>query len=527
MNRHDVFPRAAGDAAPARPNEGLAPLKIQAGLEPYAEPLDRRRVAHLLRRASFGANPQRVNTWTGASAEEVVDALVDEARAWPDVPTPAWALQPVPGGFNPDYATQNALNLQELRSSWIESMFRRGLREKMTLLWHNHFVTGVETYNHAQIAHAYLKTLRTYAVGDFKRFVYDIGLEPAMLVYLDGNSNVKDAPNENYARELMELFTMSPTGPDGTPNYTEDDIKEMARALTGWGVNMTVLKGTFQDTLFDDGEKSFLGRTGNFGYDDVVEILFEERADAIAHFISRKLYQEFVYAAADETVVAELATILLEHDFRIAPVLRTLLKSAHFFDDQVIGARIKSPFEMMVGMMVEMHTEPHPDSYPLWAASGLHLDQQLFSPPNVAGWPGHHAWITTASVTTRKFTAGLLIFSPRELNPVDLVPLATELHDPNDPMAVFHLPVKIAEHFSPVPVELLDVGTVEEDFGGDLVGNPIPEGVLNGPAYAQNLAKLFLNGTPWYEWSLHNEGANTRLRGFLRLLSTLPEFHLT
>jgi len=530
MNRHEFFQRAGGGSAPgtlARPEEDLAPLKVQAGLEVYAEPLDRRRVAHLLRRASFGANPDRVNAWTGASVEEVVDALVDEARAWPTPPTPAWALQAVPSGFNPDYATQNALNMQEMRSTWIDAMYRRGLREKMTLFWHNHFVTGVETYFHAQVAYSYLRTLRNYAVGDLKQFVYDIGLEPAMLIYLDGNTNVKDAPNENYARELMELFTLSPTGPDGEPNYTEDDIKEMARALTGWDVNMTILRGVFREHLFDDGEKSFLGRTGSFGYDDVVEILFEERAEAIAHFISRKLYQEFVYAAADETIVGELATIFLEHDFQIAPVLRALLKSAHFFDDQVIGARIKSPLEMMVGMMIEMHDEPHPDSFPLWAASGLHLDQQLLSPPNVAGWPGHRAWITTASVTTRWFTTNLLIFSPRELTPVDLKPLAAELHDPNDPLAVFHLPLKMAEHFSPVPVETLDIATLEEDFGGDLVGFPIPEEILNGPAYAQNLAKLFLNGAPWYEWSLENEGANTRLRGFLRLLSAFPEFHLT
>ena len=530
MNRHDFFQRAGGSPAqapPARPHDDLAPLAIQAGLEVYAEPLDRRRVAHLLRRASFGANPERVGAWEGASAEEVVDALVDEARAWPAPPPPPWALQGVPGSFNPDYATRNALYMQELRSSWIETMYRRGLREKMTLLWHNHFVTGDETYFHAQIAHRYLDTLRTNAVGDFKQFVYDIGLEPAMLIYLDGNSNVKDAPNENYARELMELFTMSPLGPDGTPNYTEDDIKEMARALTGWGVNMTLLKGTFQQELFDDAEKSFLGRTGNFGYDDVVEILFEERADAIAHFISRKLYQEFVYDAPDETIVAELATIFLDNGFRIDPVLRVLLKSAHFFDDQVIGARIKSPFEMMVGMMVEMHAEPNPDSFPLWAASGQHLAQELLSPPNVAGWPGHRHWITTASVTARWFTTNLLIYSPRELTPVDLKPLSAALHDPQDPLAVFYLPLKLAEHFSSIPVESLDIGMVEEDFGGDLVGNPIPETVLQEPAYVQNLAKLFLNGTPWYEWSLDNEGANTRLRSFVRLLSALPEFQLT
>ncbi len=110
---------------------------------------------------------------------------------------------------------------------------------------------------------------------------------------------------------------------------------------------------------------------------------------------------------------------------------------------------------------------------------------------------------------------------------MDLKPLAAELHDENDPLAVFHLPLKMAEHFSPVPVETLDIATLEEDFGGDLVGFPIPEEILNGPAYAQNLAKLFLNGAPWYEWSLENEGANTRLRGFLRLLSAFPEFHLT
>ena len=218
----------------------------------------------------------------------------------------------------------------------------------MALFWHNHFVTDTEVYVHARLAYGYLNLVRKHALGDFKQFVYDMGLNLAMLIYLDGTSNTHIAPNENYARELLELFTTSPEDQNGQPNYTEADIREMARALTGYVADLRQFRARFFDNRFDDGEKTFLGRTGNFGYADVVDIVFEERTDALAHFICVKLYKAFVYAAPAPEIVDELAEIFIDNNFQIAPVLRTLLKSAHFFDREVHGARIKGPIEMMV-----------------------------------------------------------------------------------------------------------------------------------------------------------------------------------
>ncbi len=504
----------------------LRPLTINAGLEVHTDPLDRRTAAHLLRRTGFGAAPDQLETLIGASPEATVDALVDAAIDRPLPERPDWYDTPLPARLDRAYFAQNSLRLLEYRSQWIGELIAGGLREKMALFWHNHFVTDTEVYVHARLAYGYLNLIRKHALGDFKQFVYDMGLNLAMLIYLDGTSNTRIAPNENYARELLELFTTSPEDQNGQPNYTEADIREMARALTGYVADLREFRARFFDNRFDDGEKTFLGRTGAFRYADVVDIVFEERTDALAHFICAKLYKAFVYAAPAPEIVDELAEIFIDNNFQIAPVLRTLLKSAHFFDQEVHGARIKGPIEMMVGMLIEMHDTPDPDLYGLWAASGQVLGQFLLSPPNVAGWPGHHGWMNTQSVATRWHTTDLLLFGPRNQNPVDLTALAERLHDPTDDAAAFTLPTRLAEHFFAIDLEILDIADIEDDFAGDLVNNPLPDALLNAAPHVQNLAKMMLGPVPWYEWDLYADGAAQRLRTYVRTLALLPEFHL-
>ena len=510
------------------------PLQIQAGLEPYEGDLTRKQAAHLLRRAGFGASIEQINALIGRNAIEVADEIVDAAldtTATPVPPEPVWANEIVPLNGTPEeidlFIQNNVQWLNELQDEWLTTMITVGFRERMTLFWQNHFVTQYDDYFVAMHAYRYLKLLRENALGNLKDFVHAIGTDPAMLKYLDGDTNRNLEANENYARELLELFTMSPKDKDGNDNYSQDDIVEIARALTGWVIDYITNSTVFIPGRFDAGEKTFLGRTGTFGYDEVVDIIFEERGAETAYFVCEKLYVEFVYAVPDPDVVQGLADELIANNFDIAPVMRILLKSAHFFDEQLVGARVKSPVDLLAGMSNEVMVVPNPEITGFLKAVASFLEQNLLNPPNVAGWPGYRSWISTTSLPIRWLVTDFLLFGDNGGSLVDLTPVARLLPDASDELAAFKIPIALAEYFMAVPVENLDIGTVSEEFGGDLVNFPIPDEILNGPAYALNLAKIFLAGVPWYEWDIESEQAPILLALFARFLTQMPEFHLT
>ncbi|MCH8959750.1 MAG: DUF1800 family protein [Bacteroidetes bacterium] len=345
--------------------------------------------------------------------------------------------------------------------------------------------------------------------------------------------NQVEAPNENYGRELLELFTMGLRDEQGNDNYTEIDIEQIARALTGWYIDWHNLSVLFMTEYYDDGEKTFFGRTGNFGYDDVIDIIFEERASQIARFICRKLYREFVYAAPDEAIVAELADIFLANNFEIAPVVRTLLKSAHFFDTQTVGAHVKSPVEEMLGFTLETDTTPGGDLFLAMFWLSGELGQYVLEPPNVAGWPGHRDWLNTSTLVNRwDFTSYLLFgdegHEEEEGFPApDVRALAKELQDPDDPLAVFRLPTALVEHLMPIMAEELDIEPITDGFGGDLVNNPIPDAIANGPAHVRERGKGGMQGIPWYEWDLDHPYSPCVILVFLYYVIQLPEFQLS
>ena len=508
----------------------LMPLDISAGLEPHTALLEQKSAAHLLRRAQFGAAPDQRSAYIGQPAADVAGTLVQAAMDAPMPDPPEW-INNVPPGRDASqeerqaYRNQDRANLRAWVADWYKRMAEYGLREKMTLFWHNHFVTEVETYRWAPIAYRYVTTLRTYALGNFKDFVHAIGLDPAMLIYLNGIQNRAGAPNENYARELCELFTMGQFDGQGHENYTQPDLEEIARALTGWRINddYTV---RLVAARHDDGEKTIFGRTGTWGYDEVIAILFEERAPQIAEFLARKLYREFIYAAEDESLVADLAQVFLDNNFEIAPAVSALLGSAHFFDDQVTGAHIKSPIELTIGYVIELDATPRDRFFDTLNRATEPLQQVLLSPPNVAGWEGHHSWLNTNTFPARW---NILDQLSRFVENTDFVPyitLAEHLHDPSDPHAAFVLPLALAEHLLSVPLDLMEIPVSNEPFAGDLENFPIPDEVENGPAYAYNLAKLFLADTPWYEWDLNANNAARRISNYLQALRFLPEFQL-
>ena len=539
MIRRDFLHRLRGNTTAPRRGavsvSNVKPLNLKAGLDPYTTPLSESAAAHLLRRTGFGASKSKIDSLVGLTAADVVDDLIDEAQNLPLPTDPDWANSAPP---NPDtmpaefdqYIADNNEWALEYRYSWTSELYSGGLREKLALFWHDHFVTNISAYVLAPFAVQYLTMLRSHCLGDFKQFVHDVGVDPGMLVYLNGTDNEAGAPNENYARELLELFTMGQLRNDGSSNYTQDDIEEISRALTGWKTDyfgLTSVFNPFPGIYFDNTDKTIFGLTDNWGYSDVIDIVFNQRADAIAEFICRKLYQEFVYDGADEQIVADLAQIFKDNNFAIAPVVSALLKSEHFFDPEVVGAKIKSPIDLLTGLLIECESPIPEGTFELHARISFFMEQILLNPPSVEGWKNHHFWVSTSSFPIRWLVPDFMLTGGTGLDLLDFIPLSEQLFDPQNPLAAFYLPLALAQHFVPVPVSELDVQPIDGGFAGDLINNPIPPEIENGPEYVREFAKAFLAGTPWYEWYLYQENANLRIFSFLRYLFQTPEFQLT
>ena len=514
-------------------------LSTAAGLEPYSGPWDRQRAAHLVRRSSFGAIKREVDrALNDGSATATVSRLIATAQSDPLPEAPSWYSRSGSTGTDEIY---------DLQRTWLEAMRSKGLIEKMTLFWHHHFVTqwtanaGKASNSVGHLTYDYYKLLRFHALGNFRTMVYNVGLNPAMLIYLDGFVNEKGQANENYGRELLELFTMSQYAPDGNENYTEQDIKEVARALTGWVVT-SGNRASFDPARHDRSTKTIMGRTDLFDYDGVIDLIFDIRAPQIAHYICRKLYCFFVRAMPDEGLVADLAQVFLASNFEIAPVIKALLTSEHFYDDSFIAGRIKSPVELLVGFLREAEMTPNRDLLDNLREilSPMALNQELFNPPNVAGWPGlnppgadgrpgHYTWLSTSTLPDRWDTLERFL-SGTNGNNYDPFTLVQKISDPSDP---FRLPTDLAEMMIPVPLDEAGIFDVEENFGGDPAFPP-PSEFLGGPKHAVNLAKILLNGSPHYEWPRftdqnpeNEEEARENLLRFLSYLIQLPEYQLT
>ncbi|MEM8485082.1 MAG: DUF1800 family protein, partial [Bacteroidota bacterium] len=356
-----------------------------------------------------------------------------------------------------------------------------------------------------------------------KQFVADIGLDATMLVFLDGAENVAEAPNENYARELCELFTIGLTNQSGQPNYTEQDVSEIARALTGYYLDEDDWEVAFEAEMHDAGTKTIFGQTGAWGYNDVVNLLFSQRSNQIAFHICQKLYQEFVYEAPQPEIVQGLAQVFEANNFDIGAVLSTLLKSKHFFDPAFNIARIKSPFECFAGLIMDtgLSDNDSEDLYQEMAGACEYAGQLLLHPPNVGGYPGYRIWLSTSSVPARWDSTRFVMLDliARET----LMAFVNALQDNDNVLAVFSLPVAIVTHFIGAPVEALAIQPISAPWSG---GQPIPVEIEQGPQYVHHLTKQMLAGIPWYEWDLNTEEAEYALREFIAFVCELPEYQL-
>ena len=368
---------------------------------------DNAKVRHLHNRLGFGIETSLIANALSKSPSVYVDELIDAAINLAPTIAPAWApLDPA------DYAAngftygedENDLLMEETQYTFIKELIDNGVRGRLTLFWHNHFVTIANEYGFAGYAFRYFQSLQRNSFGNFRTFLSEMGLDEAMLKFLNGFENTAGSPNENYARELYELFALG----EGN-GYTEDDIVETSRALTGYndyanGDNSSIL---FNEENFDTNDKTIFGQTGNWGYNDVINILFEQKTDLIARYICEKIYTNFVSPEVDDVIrlniINPLAAIFIANNFDIVPVLRTLFKSEHFYDEKARNTIIKSPLDLIIQFMTttgfnfgdyDMIKEP------IKSISRL-FDQNILNPPTVFGWPGDRDWINSGTITFR------------------------------------------------------------------------------------------------------------------------------
>ena len=284
---------------------------------------------------------------------------------------------------------QSRDDLKTMNIRWLETMVnsKAQLREKMSLFWHGHLACRIQNSFFQQ---ELLHIIRTNALGSFADMLKAVSKSPAMLQFLNNQQNKKQHPNENFAREVMELFTM------GRGNYTENDVKEAARAFTGWGFN---LQGEFmfRRNQHDDGSKTVLGKTGNFDGDDIINLLLEQKQTA--KFITKKIYKYFVNDTVDEVRVEWLSNRFFQNGYDIKKMLEDIYTSDWFYAEKNIGTRIKSPIELLTGIRRLLPMQMENDQSQLLFQRTL--GQILFYPPNVAGWPGGKNWIDSSSLMLR------------------------------------------------------------------------------------------------------------------------------
>lgn len=352
-------------------------------------PSERDLVTHLLRRAGFGAFPDERDRWVRAGFEATLAWLLDDTR--PDDPAIA--------------ALQNAYDLtvgEQVKRWWLHRMLltRQPLRERLALFWHGHFATALRKVAQPVWLAQQIELFRTQGLGDFRELVRAVTYDRAMLRWLDLDGSHRRAPNENYARELMELFTL------GHGNYTEHDVKEAARALTGWQIDRERQEVVFRPNRHDPGLKTLFGATGPWGSDDVVAIITQQ--PACSRFIARKLFSFFVYDDPEPAVVERFAAVLETNGMHIRALVEALLRSPEFRSERAFHAKIKAPVDFVIGALKDLNVRTLPSNLNL-AAAVRSMGQDILDPPSVKGWDDGPAWLSSGWFIARcNFIVALL-----------------------------------------------------------------------------------------------------------------------
>lgn len=522
MNRRQLFSGLAALGARDHAPADVAMPMVEGGIEPYAQPLTIDDVYHLLRRIGVGPTYAQAKSFVGRLADNVVQELLgDDAEPAP-APPGTWVNATTENPLGADLQTRFAIyggwnnQVASLSNWWLKEMAsEQKALEKITMFWSGHFTTEFsfdETYVPPQSLWRQYLMLRKDRLGDFRELVLDVTVDNAMVWYLGGHYNEVGKPNENYARELLELFTV------GIGWYTEGDVKEAARVLTGWksaryndeptGPN-GIYNAYFAAQRHDVGAKQVLGQTipgrtadNNTEYQvkneeirRLIEIIFEQRPVEASRFIADKVYRYFIYSSpteVDTAMVDGLAKIFRDSNWNIRPMMRALFSSAHFFDPALRGAQIKTPAEFCAGVMRQLGVEYNdPQS---WTRK---MDQAIMDPPTVAGWPGYHYWISTNSYPVRRQFARTIIDG---MNDDQVMTFIKQFADYN-----------VADKFVREVTRLLLPVTISS-------------------ARHDYYLKTLLQNAPAYDWPQildDKAAAAQRARGLLIAISKAPDFQLS
>jgi len=555
MDRRE-FVTAKPKAAPVKTAEVKETVRTFSGLTPYTGSWTSNEVIHLLKRTMFGSTPDDINFFLGLGMNQSVDSLLTVSATPPAPPVKNYNNNNIPA-TDPDYnipmgQTWVTINTTDadgqrrasLKAWWMGLMIsqERNIREKMTLFWANHF--SIETNDLGRMIWAYNcnALCRRNALGNFKQFVRDITLDVAMLRYLNGYLNISTAPDENYGRELQELFTL---GKENNPNYTEDDVKKAARVLTGWKINANTNTYSFNSAQHDTTSKQFssfynstiiTGRSGATAGDleltDLINMIFSKSAE-VSKFIVKKLYRYFVYYKIDATtetnVIDPLAQLFVSSNWDIKPVLAALFKSEHFYDVVNQGCYIKSPVDLVVSVCREFgivfpNATDYVNAYNMWGFMQSYaslLQQNIGDPPNVAGWAAyyqapqfHETWINADTYPRRNLFTDTMIGTGYTRSGqkivIDPVAFTKKLSNPSDPNILMNDALRIL-------------------FRIDL--SAVSKTALKNQILLSNQAQDYYWTNAWTAYISNPTAANyqvvyTRLRDLYKYLMDLAEYQL-
>jgi hypothetical protein len=438
--------------------------------------LDHRRLCHLLRRAALGVSPDRLHAFAGQSASQVVDSLT--AYDPSDDRPYAELLAGLGSVLSPIY------NATDAQKWWLMRILDtpRPFQERIALFWHNHFATSTGKVRQSALVSRQIDLFRRLGLGNFRELLLAVTKDPAMLLWLDGSRNKKGRPNENYAREVMELFTL------GIGHYTEKDVQELARAFTGYQVLDERVE--FVSISFDEGIKTIFNRAAKYDAKSAVDLLLDQ--PAAPRYIAAKLLKEFVHPEPQTEHVEHYAARLLHHRWEIKPVVRELLTSRLFFSSYAWRSKIKSPCELVAGSILALDATRDA----AFACTSMNdMGQALLAPPSVKGWDGGETWINANTILHRYNFA------------LDL------LDRQNTSQAVARF-------------EKMDLRTPEQIV--DHLASVLLDGVIADASRHRLLDHLQQDkrGKP-NAFTLNKESFEQRVRGVAHLIMCMPEYHLT
>lgn len=547
MNRREFL--SGGRSAPADSrtytqsgSRGTSPFSSRPDLARYDGPWNEKTVTHLLRRTVMAPSRRDMEQAMAMSMQDLIVSLT----APDDVPPPppeyiGWWMDNPATYFDSDKVWMLATFYDEFRRWWCSLMIRGPLsvRERMTLFWHNHFSGDATTCNEPRYMYMQNCLYRRHALGNFRKLVREITIDKAMMIFLDGKQNKKGKEvNENYARELQELFTIGISNNAGEENYTQKDVHEAARVLTGWGWWGPGITGDISCPPWfghDPADKVVYGKTirgreyGDEELDDLLDIIFER--EETPRSIVRKLYRFFVYTDApltpfvpiaddiENAVIIPLAEELRAHNWDISHVLRRLFSSRHFYDPEVMGACIKSPVDLLAGTARAFSGTGKEETEFLTETINIRakqLGQWLLVPPGVQGWQFYRAWISSTTLPLRHASTDELI------DGADISYLRITGHLESQPDMI------------PGNARLDIIGYARQfsSFGDDVrrFVDEVAEHLLAYPALVtlkEKLCDTLLQGAPDYEWSLVPELVKEqRLGSMMKYLMRSAQYQL-